>query len=504
MNAIIDQLEQTSKVYSPAANGDIVWNKMLPPEGIVLRYIVTSAQNNTKVHDQLWENLHAFAEHMDATVMVASFTYNKMTNPIGGKHSKRKTSKETDNEPEWWDKRVLPYLYDRRVKLAPGLEWCGELQILPTAVYPLSGLESYTGRNSTIVPHPKFAITSVASPKHKGTKFMWTTGTITMSNYIQKKAGQKAEFHHGYGALIVEVDHKGNWYVRQLNASRDGTFYDWDLRVKDGKVTSGHRPEAIVWGDIHERQLEEDMREIAWGNGGILDQLQPKCQIFHDVLDFRAQNHHDRDDPWKVYEKHQKDKQDVETEIFEAAQFLTYANREWCQSVIVCSNHDMALERWLKYSDFRYDPENARFFLAANLAAYDAVTEKDNNFYVIEWAFRRFAIPVNKDVKFLRRDESYIVCPEAHDGIELGMHGDVGANGARASGIRTFSKTGRKCIIGHGHGSEQHEGAMRVGVMGNLDQGYNEGMSNWSHTNAIVYPNGKRTLFTIWNGKARA
>ena len=501
-NSIIDQ--QTAEQLVNAKLAIPLSGPLLSKDG-VYRYILTSAQNNTKVHEQLWDNLLAFAAHVEATVMVASFTYNKSTNPIGGRKAKRKTSKETDNEPEWWDIKVRPYFHDERIELAPGLVWCGELQILPTAVNPLSGMESYTGRSSTIIPHPKFAVTSVASPKHKGTKFMWTTGTVTKANYIQKKAGQKAEFHHGFGALIVEVDHEGNWYVRQLNASSDGTFYDWDLRVKDGKVTDGHRPEAIVWGDIHERQLENDMRELAWGEGGILDQLQPKRQVFHDVLDFRAQNHHDRDDPWKVYEKFQVMSQNVKEEIRDAANFLSStAQRKWCESVVVCSNHDMAFERWLKYSDFRYDPENAKLFLKANLAAYEAIGDGDKDFYIVEWAFRKNSVNSLGHTKFLRRDESYIVCPDAHGGIELGMHGDVGANGNRSAGIKTFAKTGRKSIVGHGHSAEQYEGAMRVGVMGKLDQGYNEGMSSWSHTNAIVYPNGKRTLFTIWAGKARA
>ncbi len=79
----------------------------------------------------------------------------------------------------------------------------------------------------------------------------------------------------------------------------------------------------------------------------------------------------------------------------------------------------------------------------------------------------------------------------------------MGPNGARGN-IKAFAKMGRKCIIGHGHGAGQHEGAMQVGVMGNLDMGYNVGPSNWSHTYALVYPNGKRTLVTIWNGKDRA
>ena len=34
---------------------------VLPPAGTVHRYIVTSAQNNTRVHDGVWENIMALA-----------------------------------------------------------------------------------------------------------------------------------------------------------------------------------------------------------------------------------------------------------------------------------------------------------------------------------------------------------------------------------------------------------------------------------------------------------
>ena len=475
-----------------------VETRPLPAKGRKKVYILTCAQNNTGLHEACWRNLLALAAHDKAELIVASFTYATNSRASNG----QKTAKETADAVEWWDARVTPHFADRRVDIAPGLSWCGELQILPTAANPLSGLESYTGRASSIIPHVTFAVQSVASPKAHGTKFLYTTGTVTLRNYIQKKAGQKAEFHHGYGGLIVEVRHDGTWFVRQLNADSEGVIYDLDRRIDQGKVTLGHRPEALVWGDIHTRQLDADMRKLGWGPNGLLETLRPKRQVLHDVLDFRSQNHHDRKDPWKVYAKHVSRGLDVAAEIDELGAFLAYASRPWCETVVVSANHDEALTRWLKEADYREDPTNALFHLQATTAAYVSLRSGQSAFMPLAWAVK-LQWSAARSVKFLHRDEEYIVCPDAAGGIELGMHGDVGANGSRGS-LPQYAKSGRKCIVGHSHAAGLRQGAMQVGVMGALDQGYNVGMSNWSHTNALVYPNGKRALVTIWNGRWRA
>jgi hypothetical protein len=83
------------------------------------------------------------------------------------------------------------------------------MNILPTAVNPLAGLETYTHRKSAIFPHAKVALRSIATMQGEGTKFNYTTGTVTLKNYIQKKEGIKAEHHHRYAALVVEVNHDG-------------------------------------------------------------------------------------------------------------------------------------------------------------------------------------------------------------------------------------------------------------------------------------------------------
>ena len=82
----------------------------------------------------------------------------------------------------------------------------------------MSGLYNYTGDQSAIIPHAKLELESVPTHKEDETKLMYTTGAVTMRNYIQQKAGQKAEWHHAYSALVVEVDDDGDWFVRQINA----------------------------------------------------------------------------------------------------------------------------------------------------------------------------------------------------------------------------------------------------------------------------------------------
>ena len=468
----------------------------LPPAGKVARYILTSAQNNTMIHDRVWASLKTLARHYEAQIMVSTFTYDHSS--IGSKSAKRGT--EQRREEYWWDERVEGHVYDRSIEIAPGLIFCGELNILPTAKNPIGGFEAYTGRASSILPHAKFQVTCVPSPKFKGTKFVYTTGTVTLRNYIQKKAGQVAQFHHGYGAALVEVDSEGTWFVRQLNADSDGVIHDMDLVASGDELTTGNRVEAVVWGDIHVRQMEDWMKVTM---SEVMDTLRPRTQAMHDLLDFRSKNHHERDDPWKTFKKFVENGSNVEEEVREAAKFLSEMSHEDCNTLVVCSNHDQALERWLREADWKKDPENALFYLRMNLLALEAIEAKRNDFYAVEWAFRLAGIISLSDVRFLRRDEEHTLCPKAGGGIEIGMHGDKGANGAKGD-LRAFARTGRKCIVGDRHTAGLYEGAMQVGVMGSLDHGYNVGMSSWSHTFAIVYPNGKRTLATVYDKKWRA
>ena len=141
----------------------------LPVTGIK-RYILTAAQNNTHVHEAFWSNLQAMAKHYDAQILVGTFSYNQ--NNFGKLAVKSGTKKPHEFEL-WFDPAIKPYISDDRIELAPGLTWCGNMNILPTEDNPISGLETYGGSSSVIFPHTKIEMRSIATTSERGN--CWAT-----------------------------------------------------------------------------------------------------------------------------------------------------------------------------------------------------------------------------------------------------------------------------------------------------------------------------------------
>ena len=472
-----------------------------PVKGGVKRYLLTCAQNNTKVHEQFWENLQALAAHYSAEIMVSRQTYIKRNYGAADKIVAIRGKGLYDTVIEW-DERLEPFFSDERVQLANGLMWCGEMNIIPTASNPLSGLETYTGRKSGIFPHTKIAMHSIASGKGEGTKFNYTTGAVTQRNYIARKAGLKAEFHHTYGAALVEVDGDGDWFVRQINADSTGTIYDLDLQVKHGTVSNGHRPKAILHGDIHVIEIDKVVENTIWGTGGLMDSLKPMEQHMGDILTHRGRSHHSIKDPLEMFKYHLDGSENVRNEVDITAQFLVRSSRPWCKTVVVDSNHHHHLARWLKEQDGRKDPVNAEFWIAMSRRIYGRMrnTLKEPN-YLWE-AFEEVGYDL-KHIKFLEQDESYVICKDASGGIECGMHGDLGPNGSRGS-IKAFARMGRKANVGHSHIAGIHDGIYQAGTCSGMDLDWVRGPSAWSHSAVLTYQNGKRTILTMWKKKWKA
>lgn len=460
-------------------------------------YLLTSAQNNTHVHAGLWRNLRAYAAHRSAKLMVSQFTYNKAN--YGEKSVKPGTISSDDYAGLWYASEVESYAFNDRFAITPSLTFCGEINIIPTAARPLSGFENYTGRSSGIFPHAKHAMVSIASLH--AAKFNYTTGCCTLRNYLQKKAGLKAEHTHAYGALIVEVNDAGNWFVRQIQADEDGDFQDLDVVVRNGRIVEGQRVEAVQWGDVHVDQLDPVVRRTNWGAGGMLDTLRPRYQFLHDTLDFRSRNHHDRFNAHEAFRKHVSQSDNVEAELNRVALFLTHeAARPGCKTVVVESNHDKALGRWLREADFRADPENAEFFLDAQRLMYRAL-RKGEHLHLFGAIMRKMG--VSPAVRFLGTGESFVICKEA-GGVETGLHGHAGPNGLRGSPSQ-FARLGRPTNTGHTHSASIIDGAFTAGVSGKLRMGYNDdGPSSWSNSHIVTYPGGGRTIVTLWQGKWRA
>lgn len=450
------------------------------------RYVFTSAQNNTFVHEGLLASLEVYCEHNDAELVVSSFHYNKTGFQNG------------EDKEVWFDSRIKDLLCDKPMQVADGLVFSGEFNILPTAITPLSGLHNYTGAESCIVPHAKMQVESVPTPKHDVPKLLYTTGCITQLNYIQMKSGTKAEWHHVFGALVVEVDSDGDWFVRQLSAKSDtGCFYDLDKYYTPTGVVDSPNIEAINYGDLHASLLDQTVADISWRNkDSILDVLKPKYQFLHDVHSHDSRNHHNIKDPHFMFKMFNQKTEDVKEEVILSANTIKETIRDFSKTVVVESNHNLALTKWLKEQDYRKDPVNAVFFLEMQTAIYKSIVE-GKSLPVFQYACEKYAGGV-EDVIFLEEDESFRIAGN----IECGSHGMNGNNGSRGS-MQTYLKLGIKHNLGHVHGAAMREGVCYAGMSGQLDQGYNKGGSGWNQSHVLTYLNGKRSIITLKNGKWR-
>ena len=496
-SGVTTEVDEAEVLSGGTQRGRSTKRKPLPKEGEVKRYIVTSCQNNTKIHKKFWNNILEFAKLAKAEILVSRFSYNKSR--WGSKSVKPGTEPTRDDVGDlWYAPEITDYICDDRVQLAPDLIFCGESNILPTVKNPLQGKQSYCGDKSTIFGHTQISMESVANLGR--TKFMYSTGSCSQMNYVQKNAGIQAEFDHVFGFLIVEVDDKKNWWVRQVSAKSDGSFSDImsgkPITIKDGKAEPCS-VDVCSWGDIHVAQGNPNVIHNIFGKGGVIDKLKPKYQMMHDIFDSFARNPHNRNNPHEQFARFVNRQDSVADELTEVGAFLEIANRKFCQTVVVNSNHDFMLERWLASEDYRYDAVNAVCFLTLQKAMYEAIARKDDKFQLFEYAVKYYGKEfkgVDK-VKFLAQDKSFKV-----NDIELSLHGHQGPNGARGNS-RNLANLGTKATIGHSHSANITRGVYTAGVFGKLKMGYNKGPSSWSHSFVLQFGSGKRQVITRRNGK---
>ncbi len=506
--------------------------------GDIHRYILTAAQDETVIHPEFLSNLEAYRDYLakdgPCELIIAGFTYNK----------KLFENHDAEKAP-YWHPRIEQYLVHDRVRLGDRIDFCGEMNTLPTAVTPLTGFEPYTRDRWGIFPHAKVQLVSVPTMKNSPAKIIMTTGAVTKTNYVRKRAGIRASFHHALGAVLVEIAKDGTFFCRHLLGEEDGSFYDLDRYIETATrheaiagsfdsaaqnieyatvneynygtvITIGHNAAAINWGDLHVANIDPNVSKACFGlyptetrdvdgrlwkrhdGETMLDALKPSYQFFHDVADFESRNHHNLRDPHHMFALHVHGCESVENEMREVSFFIDQTRRPGTRTVIVESNHDLALKRWLKEADYKADPLNAIFFLDCQSATYQAIKRKEEGFSIFEHVLTtRFPETPCDGVDFLREDESFMVL-----GIEKGMHGHLGANGAKGTPL-AFTKMGPKATTGHTHSCGIRDGIYTSGTSSQLDMGYNKGLSSWSHSHVLTYQNGKRTILTMQGEKWR-
>jgi hypothetical protein len=488
----------------PLAGGKrkaVIQQGTLPNTG-VKRYIITSAQNNTFIHPEFWNNVTALAKQYSAQILVGTYSYNQNNY---GKLAVKKGTKKSFENTLWFDPLLKDYIEagDQKIELAPGLTWIGTMNILPTEDNPISGLETYGGSSSVIFPHAKVEMRSIATPPDMPVKMIYTTGTVTQMNYLQKKLGIKAEHHHRYSCLVVEVNAKGDWWVRQVSARKNGkVIQDLNVLIEDGEVKSTEASvAAIAWGDLHGTIADPTVVE---SSQQMLDTLHPQTQYLHDVMEGISVNPHMRKHNafHEGFTRWLRGLNRLEAELAQTLPVLQKYLRPWVKTIVPDANHDRAwLVKWLREYDYRKDASNSEMFLLLQNFMYKELRagKLSKNVNLMEYAFMSAGLKKGA-VKFLLPDEPSLVGDVSYD-----MHGHVGPNGTFGA-PNNLSKIGRKATTAHTHSAGIYHGLFVAGTSSRLTQDwdYTTGPSSWSHSHVIQYPNGQRTIVTMKGSKWRA
>lgn len=468
------------------------------------KFIFTGAQNDAGVHEGFWENLQAYAVSIDADIVVGPWTY----------------------ETQWWAEnnptsrayasQLSEFICFGQMAIGDNFVFAGEMNTLPTANRPISDLLTYSRGRWAVFPHAKLQLKSVPStdPNIQAHQVM-TTGAVTRPKIVARKAGIKSIFHHVIGATIVEFDQDGDLFCRQLNADDDGSFYDLDVYVSGGEIFASDCIEALVAGDIHLRKLNGKNSIAVFGfdpktgtrmPGSMVEVLKPKNILVHDIFDNETRNHHHDKDGAHYFEMAHRGRDRVFDEVRDCVEFLKALKSTAAQIIVVDSNHDIALERYVREGRYRLDGPNLKYGLKLELAYIDWRKEVADaldagmpapTFSLPEWAMRDIAGSALDHVAWVHDGQSHLIGE-----VECGNHGFRGANGARGT-VAGFAQLGRKMTIADKHSPEILDGVYVAGCM-NLKHGYNKGPSGWAIANVLQYPNGKRTIVTLQNGKWRA
>jgi hypothetical protein len=432
------------------------------------RFIITWAQNATEVHQEFWNNLKEYADFLGADIHVIAGRYKNPTSIFSA----------SQRFEEWWASDVVPYLDANRHNVHKYVSIMSDLKIQPTAVNPMTGLQGLSGINSCVFGSPKVQLETIPVLEGNKPKMMVTTGACTVHNYTDSKAGKKGEFHHTLGFVIIEIKDDETFFLRQVTATDDGNFTDlfYNVSTKDGKsnIERIKSVAAIVWGDLHYGKHDLQVFDSTFE---LMSKVNPEWVVLHDVFDGDSINHHEIKDPFVQYQKELTNSNSLKKEIDELLEGL--AEFQDYNVVIVRSNHDDFVDRWLKDTDWRKTVTLKNSLEYMQFAAAILSQDAPNGIipFLINKKFPHF--------KTLSRSDSFII-----KDWELAHHGDIGSSGSRGS-LRQFRTLNSKVIVGHYHSPGRMDGALAVGTSTKLRVGYNIGASSWLQSHVLIHHDGK-------------
>ncbi len=348
---------------------------------------------------------------------------------------------------------------------------------------PLAGIESdVADRGCLIVPFPRHRFKTVPRMLRESgaPRAAWCTGSISHKYYKDTKSGSRMSRYHVYGALMVEIIDDNHFSIRQLTWDGQG-FYDLDKYYTESGVTKGNAAAALSMGDDHAVFQDPYVMDETYK---LIESINPKYLFRHDTFDACSVTHHL--DGKKITKALVNLSLEEEARITVRTLKHVEVNYPDVNQVMVASNHPEHLDRYLDEGRYRDDTSN-------HVLALELAWQKAQGKNVVEYLLTKYQT-LDK-TQFLARKQSFKVL-----GIEMGDHGDEGANGSRGSSKEKGIVYSGKSVTGHTHSPE-------IGVYGNYVNGTStflslnytkdSGSSSWLNTHTIVYANGKMSHYHI-------
>lgn len=435
------------------------------------KFVVTTAVMGKEVNKPFLQSIENYAHRHNAMMLVL---------PCEDVASRGKKADPIELSPALKDFGVI----FKDTYLNRNLCLCA-ISVSAKQINSLTGLDrmAKSREASIIVASPKVFLRYVPNMHYEIPPAIMTTGAITVNNYdtdryMSKRTSTLAENDHAYGVVIVEVENENIFHFRHVQASEDGTLTDMGVEyLPDGSIRKMKNTTMVV-GDshvgYHDRELHEKVMSLA-------KETSVTKVVLHDVFHGSSISHHDAKKSITRAIKAQEGRLGLEVECKAVKNYIETIEEQGYEVVIPQANHNNHLFRYLEEGRYVDDPINLKF--ASNLIA-PAIDGINPLQFAIEsvLGFKR------DSVKWLEKDRSY----KAY-GVEISAHGDRGANGSKGN-LATFEKGLGDCVVAHTHSAAIFRKVFCVGTVGEMDMGYNEGMSNWTRTCCLIYSNGTKQL----------
>lgn len=371
---------------------------------------------------------------------------------------------------------TAPSIYDPA--LTPWASWFTEeatfnknlraidMRINPQQLQPLTSMDRADLNSSVIVASPRQNLEVVATGNTTQARLLMSTGVLSYAGYQPNRIGKLAERAHKIGGIIVEVDGP-TFFARRVQFDDKGGYHDLDT-YHHFNETHQTRVEALIFGDIHFGQGDDDLQRVA---KELIILLKPRRLLFHDAFDGLSINHH-----LNVVDKIMRPDwaHSLESEaalVRKMMNELKESAPKDCQIYWVASNHNDFLSRYLK--DRRYFNDEVNFKVAHELQL--CLLNGGNP----------IAKLLNLDyIQHLGMNEDLFI-----KGIQTANHGHSGLNGARGT-RSTLGKTASKLITGHTHTPFEKDNHTGLGMWTRPRHGYNNGASTWLPSCGIIHEDG--------------